>query len=267
MNANHLLFALGLGLSLLPTEPIVAQSQDGPPDVLGNVPEEMLLQQLVSITQNPRLRDELEIIDKQTNELAEVLREYQQERQQFMSENRKDMELAQQAAREGMGEVAQEMMRELQSEMREKSAAHFKRVNKILLPHQIKRIRQIALQMMLKHASGSGDEFGMPLALADHLGLSQKEKETLKQTIEDARREFAEELEALKDSSRNKILKAIPAEKRKEYHALIGDLFDLEQSIRASEQMRRNAERQRHEQLQRERREQQQKERQRATKK
>ena len=42
-----------------------------------------------------------------------------------------------------------------------------------LLPHQIKRVRQITLQMMLKRASGYGGEFGMPLALADHLGLSQ----------------------------------------------------------------------------------------------
>lgn len=239
----------------MPTEPISAQSPDGRPDVLRNVPEEMLLQQLVSIAHNPRLRDELEIIDKQVSELAEVLRDYQQERQQFMMENRKDMELAQQAAREGMGEVAQGVMRELQKEMREKSAAHFKRINEILLPHQIKRFRQIALQMMLKHASGYGDEFGMPLALADHLGLSPKEKESLRKTVEDARTEFSEEVKALRETTRNKILNAIPAEKRKEYHALIGDLFDVEQSIRVSEQMRRNAERQRQQQLQRQRQE------------
>jgi prefoldin subunit 5 len=106
-----------------------------------------------------------------------------------------------------------------------------KRVAEVLLPHQTKRIRQIALQMRLANSGyGSAAAFNTD-DVAKELGVTPEQIEELKkreaelrQEIQDKTREFYKKLN---EETREKLLGVLTAAQREKLRELQGEKFEL----------------------------------------
>jgi hypothetical protein len=106
-----------------------------------------------------------------------------------------------------------------------------KRVAEVLLPHQTKRIRQIALQMRLANsgygssAALNADDVAKELGItADQVDELKKREAELRQEIQDKTREFYKKLN---EESREKLLGVLTAAQREKLKELQGDKFEL----------------------------------------
>ena len=79
---------------------------------------------------------------------------------------------------------------------------------------------------MLKFQSGFGDEFGVVYGLAKDLELTPEEKQKLRDSIVEARKEYYEKLAQLKADTHKKIMDSLPAEKRDKVKEILGDRYD-----------------------------------------
>ncbi len=106
-----------------------------------------------------------------------------------------------------------------------------KRVTEVLLPHQTKRIRQIALQMRLANsgygsaAALNADEVAKELGItADQVEELKKREAELRQEIQEKTRDFYKKLN---EESRDKLLGVLTAAQREKLKELQGDKFEL----------------------------------------
>jgi len=106
-----------------------------------------------------------------------------------------------------------------------------KRVSEVLLPHQTKRIRQIALQMRLANsgygssAALNGDDIAKELGVtAEQVDQLKKREAELRQEIQEKTRDFYKKLN---DESREKLLSVLTAAQREKLKELQGDKFEL----------------------------------------
>ena len=98
------------------------------------------------------------------------------------------------------------------------------KMEEALLPHQIKRLKQIALQKQLL-AETKGDQFEMVLRLGDQLELKPREKTKLKTDIAKAKKEYQEELKKLHQKYQKRILDSMPPESQEKLKEILGDMF------------------------------------------
>ena len=202
---------------------------------------QQVMMRLSSIMHNPALRDELDIVEDQVKELQQISQDFQKEIQTFNAAHSKKIMEVQELFRSGEQQKAMEMSTEFQRQMFEISEKHFKIVEKKLLPHQIKRIQQISKQEVLKYMSPFKDEFGIPFAIAEDLGLSPNEKKKLKETIEKAREKYYAKVLELKEKTHAEILKSIPADKREQVKEILGEIYDKVQTQRLSQKANRES--------------------------
>lgn len=201
---------------------------------------QFLMMRLNNIVHNKSLCNELDLVDDQLEDVTRASQNFQREAQRFHSQNSARVVEIQDLQRKGEHRRAQELSMKFQEEMFGVLSKNFEAVEKVLLPHQLKRIKQISRQEVLKNMSGYGDEFGIPLALADEVDLTPAEKKGLEKVIEKARKSYYLELERLKQKTHDEIFKSIPAEKRAEIRRIIGDLFDATDAKRKNLDAARN---------------------------
>lgn len=103
-----------------------------------------------------------------------------------------------------------------------------KKVQEILLPHQLRRIKQIALQMQLQSMGygGGGLASGQ---LADELKITDEQKTQLQEKQKEVQKEMQEKTQAfykqLQEESREKLFSVLTPEQRKKLDELIGEKF------------------------------------------
>jgi Spy/CpxP family protein refolding chaperone len=98
------------------------------------------------------------------------------------------------------------------------------RLQKVLLPHQLERLKQIDLQGRLQQggvAALSESE------LADALGLTTEQQDRLRQRAEEVQQEMQEQINQLRAEARKKLLEVLTPEQRAKLEAMLGEQFDL----------------------------------------
>jgi Spy/CpxP family protein refolding chaperone len=106
-----------------------------------------------------------------------------------------------------------------------------KEVEKILLPHQIRRLKQIMTQTRLAQlgygggaAALGGDELAAELGLTDEqLAELKKKEEEVRQDLQKKTQEFYKKLQ---EESREKMFSVLTAAQRKKLDELIGEKFE-----------------------------------------
>jgi hypothetical protein len=199
--------------------------------------DQMLLQQFMLITQNKDLMDDLEIIDDQRKDIEKVMQEYQRQQQKYMSTNMKRQQEIQKLYAAGQHEKAMQRGMDLQEQNLNSIDDHMDLLKEILLPHQMKRLKQISRQQSAKIQTEYYGFIGLPLAVADELELSAAEKKKLLAATKEADKQLRAELEKLSAKMTEKVLDALPREKREKYKELVGELYDSDramQKIRSS---------------------------------
>lgn len=226
MNAWKLIVASAfLGVGLVFNLPCGTLAQDAkPPEYKVN--PDFLIQQLFSISHSKVLLKELEIVDAQAKELSRISQDY---KKLLLAVNQANQEIMFKAQQEGRKLNYDEYMKPM-SEVTKKMEAE---LEELLLPHQVKRIKQLAVRQQLVVLSGYTDDLSYPLALAKPMGLSSMELEDLKDMVSKTRAEYEEKVKKLQDDARDKILKSLPEEQRKIYLDLVGEPFDFDASQRS----------------------------------
>jgi len=166
------------------------------------------------LLQNDQVRKELEIVDDQVEQLTELQQKMREEMRELFSGMRElDAEQRQEAFA-----AAREKMGELQKEMQAKA-------DKILLPHQTERLKQIGLQMQLQSRGTSRSL--MEGDLAETLNITEEQKNQLEEAAKQATEEMNEKIAAAREEARQKVLQALTPEQRAQLEKLIGDEFEM----------------------------------------
>ena len=182
-------------------------------------------QSLMYLLYYPQFQKEIEIVDDQKAELQKI----QTDMQAKMTEAYKTMG-DQQAGGDPLQRQQKyiELYNTLAKETEEK-------VNKVLLPHQKKRLNQIMLQMKLSQTSYGygfagaleGDEVGK------ELGITDAQREELKKKEEKIRGEFMKKYQEfykkLNDETREEMMSVLTPTQRKKLEELLGSKFEWQQ--------------------------------------
>lgn len=130
-------------------------------------------------------------------------------------------------------EERDEMMEELRGQISEKMKDVTEKLDDVLLPHQMERLDQLAMQNLIRQrgvaGAASSDE------LKELLGLSSEEAEKLKEKEEEVKKELDEKIKELRKKAQDDILSVLSADKRKKFKDMIGDSFEI-----SAESWRRN---------------------------
>lgn len=110
-----------------------------------------------------------------------------------------------------------------------------KRVDEVLLPHQLKRVRQIGLQMKLANSGyGSAAAFNSD-DVAKELGITPEQIEELKKREAELRQEIQEKTrefyKKLNEESREKLMSVLTSAQRQKLKELEGEKFEFKQQV------------------------------------
>jgi hypothetical protein len=166
----------------------------------------------------PQIQKELEIVPEQIAKLSKI-----------REENQKEVQEAYKSYNEFPPEERQARYLET---MKELGAETEKKVVDVLLPQQIRRLKQIMLQMKLAQAGygyNAAAAFGGE-DLIKELEITPEQIEELKKKEEEVRKEIQEKTQdfykKLRDDAREKIMGVLTEDQRRRLDGLVGEKFE-----------------------------------------
>lgn len=156
--------------------------------------------QAVRLLARQDVRKELELLDNQVEQL------------QGVREN-VDMRSVFEGLRELPRDQRREKMQEAMQRVREKIED---KVGEILLPHQLKRLKQLEVQYAMRGAAGI-----LRGSVAEQLGISETQSEELREKHRELRREMEKQLQA-------DLIKQLTPAQQKKLKGLMGEPFTFE---------------------------------------
>ena len=168
---------------------------------------------MLGLLQREEVQQEIQLVDEQQaqiNALAEDIRSQMRD----MFGQMRDLSEEERRAR----------FDEIRSKVEKIRTEAESRLQKVLLPHQLARLKQIDLQARLQEGGAAALTNGQ---LADTLSLTAKQQDQLRQRAEQARQEMQEQIRQLRAEAREKLLEVLTPEQRAKLEAMLGEQFDL----------------------------------------
>jgi len=100
-----------------------------------------------------------------------------------------------------------------------------KRISEILLPHQVKRLKQIGFQLQTKGIESFSSN-SINKSLADKLGLSKEQLVELKEKAAAVKKRLAEEYQRMRVEAKEELLGVLTAEQRAKFAELSGAKYE-----------------------------------------
>jgi len=174
-----------------------------------------------SLLRQEDVRKELELVEEQENELAQIGAEMREQMRELFS-----------GLRDVPAEQRREKMAELRDEFSQLAESMRSRVDAVLLPNQRDRLQQLMLQAQLRQ-QGTVSTLTSP-QLAERLGLSDEQVEELKQKEAEVTAELQKEIQKLRAEAREKLLEVLSLSQRQKLEELLGQQveFDLQSRLR-----------------------------------
>lgn len=173
-----------------------------------------------SMVEWPQIADEIEIVEDQRNQIREV----RQAMHAKMQEAAKSFGESQRSGKPVKHQAFAQRMQKIQQEMRSKIQ------DDILLPHQVDRLRQLDLQMKMRHSGPGGALFSQQLT--KELGISDAQKARLQTAAKNAQKYIQEELERVQSEARKQVMAELTDAQRERLGELLGNPVDLSQPRR-----------------------------------
>ena len=199
------------------------------------IDSQTLMGQIIQLAYNKDLQQELSMVPDQVEHLKEISSAYQKRMMERGMETLKMSEKIKELMAEGKSQEAAEYGKKIQKQFMEQTNLLTEQATEALLPHQVERLQQISKQQSLKTQNKFQDEFGIPFAMADDLGLSKDQKKQLEKVTKEARKEFYKEVEKLKEKTKKAIYDELNKEQQEKLEELLGDFYDREKQMRLSE--------------------------------
>ncbi len=168
---------------------------------------------------SPNVLRDLELVDGQQGELKIILGEIRETRDQLA------WQFAEFSKTGASAEEIDKRRKLLQGQIETRKQEAWQQVKQVLLPHQIKRLKQATAQVMMqqfatteKVSSGLLTE-----AMQHYLEIDSQQAAKIAKTARQLQEELLEEVRKLRAEATEKLLKELTAEQRKKYLELVGD--------------------------------------------
>jgi len=153
---------------------------------------------------NPSVQADLDLVTDQQKQIDDLRQQMTREVKQLFSQPETSKDYA-----------------EFSKQVESLKQQYLDRVKEVLLPLQVERMKQIALQMHLKR-SGTANAITSP-AVAELLGLSDQQVDRLKQQSVLLKKKLAEDIKKLKAKLEQTLLNELTAQQRAKLSELKGD--------------------------------------------
>lgn len=167
---------------------------------------------LSSLLSLPDVREELEMVDDQYAELQEAQKELSKEMSKKINEMMEGGKFNPSKAG-GLKELLEEQKTLIES-----------RVQNMLAPHQLERLKQIALHVQMKQSGAIGMQGNKKVQEA--LDIDEEQLEKLKEKSEEVKEALEEKIEKLKKEAEAEILDELSSKQRKKLEDLMGSSFE-----------------------------------------
>jgi hypothetical protein len=161
-----------------------------------------------SMLSNPSVLKDLELVGEQKDKVTELQQKFQREMQAKIGD------LSKGGINPDRFKGIDKLMKQLKDEQKSE-------MEKLLLPHQIDRLRQVALQTHMKQAGTAGALVSEKVAEA--LSISDDQKERLKTRQKELKEKLAKDIEALKKKAKDDLLMELTADQRSKLKSMVGD--------------------------------------------
>lgn len=168
----------------------------------------------LALISNPQVQEALEVIPSQVREIEDLVASAQEKMRAVFQELRDGGD----GDRQAQADRIRERMTEVNNGFRTQ-------LEDVLLPHQMKRLKQISFQQETRgrgNAVLNGDRLGEVLKLSD----SQKDK--LKAKAEEVEKKLRERVAKLRKEAEDELLSVLTPDQKSQYNDLAGDPFELQ---------------------------------------
>ncbi len=174
--------------------------------------EAMVSPDIFSLANNAGVQKEIELVEEQLEQIRQINDEFSSK----MSGKVRELTSG------GMNPVRGRELSELIKEMNEQKQS---RMESVLLPHQVDRLRQISLQVQMNQ---SGDAATLASdQLVEALGIDDEQKKRLEERAEEIRAELERKITALRDKAREELLGELTRGQREKLDEMTGARFDV----------------------------------------
>lgn len=123
------------------------------------------------------------------------------------------------ALRDLSGDARTAKLAEIREQYQESRAARDKKFYDILLPHQVDRLKQIALQSQMRRSGG------IITAVSNALKLNEDQKAALQKAQQEGQEKLQKEIDKLRAELNSKILSTLTPAQRAQWKKMVGDNF------------------------------------------
>ncbi|MEZ6093085.1 MAG: hypothetical protein R3C03_02435 [Pirellulaceae bacterium] len=164
---------------------------------------------------NPKVQEELELVDDQLEEV-----------QGLQDEMGTAMRELFQSMRDSGGD-RQQMFEQMREKMTDLSKDFEADLEEILLPEQLKRLKQLNVQMQARGRGGAGTGLLDNEDLKRELDITSDQEEKMREAAEKAQEMVREETAKIQKKALDQVLSVLSSEQRKKYEEMVGDSFDF----------------------------------------
>ncbi len=167
---------------------------------------------------NPEVQSELELLDEQKTDIESIQSEARNLYRNAFSGMREKMEGLDASEREAL-------MNEIRGNIETEMEGISKKVEDVLVPHQVERLEQIVLQSQIRR--GGTSSLMDNEAFRKKVGLTEDEAKKLKEKEEQVRKDIEEKIKKIREDAQDEILSVLPAAKKEKIKELIGETFEM----------------------------------------
>lgn len=171
-----------------------------------------------SLLSNQNVQSELNLVDEQVEQLKDVQKRFQDRMREVTSEMRGE------GGRFKFDESMIQKLKDVSAEIQEQKRAE---IEGLLLPDQIQRLKEVALQTKMKRA-GTVNALGSE-EVAEALGLTEEQIEKLREKSKKLADDVRKEIEAVRERARKKLLSELTDEQQEKLEEMMGEKFEEEE--------------------------------------
>ena len=165
----------------------------------------------LSLLNNEDVRAELELVGDQLDKFENAQKELQEK-------------IAEKAKSLASGKIDPAQMGEIAKQIAELRQSRQQKLESMLLPHQLERLKQVALQVQMKKRGAANTLISKEMA--EELGIDAAQKKRIEDRQKELKKELADRMAKLKEEMKNKLLAELTSEQKSKLEELSGDSFD-----------------------------------------
>jgi hypothetical protein len=171
----------------------------------------------LALAQQQEVQQEIELSEDQQAQLQTL-------GDTIRSEVRDQMQGMFQGLRDLSDEERQAKFAEIRTKFEEINKDAEARLQNVLMPHQLDRLKQIDLQSRIQRGGAAALTEG---ELADTLGLSESQRDQIRQKSEEVQKDLEDRISQLRTDARNQLLEVLTPDQRAKLESMMGAEFAL----------------------------------------